>query len=81
MDKCDTCRLRYVCEEQAEFYCKEHNYINYTYDDRNIKDKFYWIYECKNRIQCPICGMSCNVASQIYRDYCGKCGARLYEKR
>jgi hypothetical protein len=36
-----------------------------------------WIYECRNRIRCPICGMSCNVDSHIYKNYCGNCGANM----
>lgn len=29
-EKCDTCRLRYVCEEQAEWICKHRNYSDYS---------------------------------------------------
>ena len=29
-EKCDTCRLRYVCEEQAEWICKHRNYCDYS---------------------------------------------------
>ena len=36
-----------------------------------------WIYECKNRIRCPVCGKSCNVDSHIYKNYCGFCGAKM----
>lgn len=36
-----------------------------------------WIYECRNRIRCPVCGMSCNVESHIYKNYCGNCGANM----
>lgn len=33
-EKCDSCRLRYVCEEQAEFICKQRNYCDYNPDPR-----------------------------------------------
>lgn len=32
MEKCDTCITRYVCEEQAEFICKQRNYCDYSPD-------------------------------------------------
>lgn len=32
-DKCSTCRLRYVCEEQAEFECRRRDFRDYVHDD------------------------------------------------
>lgn len=33
-EKCDTCKLRYVCTEQAEFDCKRYNYRDYYEDSQ-----------------------------------------------
>lgn len=43
-DFCDTCKLRYVCEEQAEFVCKDRNYSDYipeTDRERSCISKLY----------------------------------------
>ena len=36
-EKCDTCQLRYVCEEQAEFMCKQRNYCDYNPDRKMLQ--------------------------------------------
>ena len=37
-EKCDSCKLRYVCEEQAEFICKQRDYCDYS-PDRRMHEK------------------------------------------
>lgn len=32
IDKCSTCMLRYVCEDEAEHHCKTHNFSSYMLD-------------------------------------------------
>ena len=36
-EKCDSCKLRYVCEEQAAFICKQRNYCDYMPDSKILQ--------------------------------------------
>ena len=40
-EKCVTCMLRYVCQEQSEYYCKHDNYKDYIEDSSVLKGNNY----------------------------------------
>ena len=40
MDKCDTCTIRYVCEDQHEFNCMNNNYKYYNPESKTADSGF-----------------------------------------
>ena len=76
-EKCDSCKLRYVCEEQAEFMCKHNNYCDYSPDIvmPTITNKG------KKRLKpCPFCGGTPRAYKHknfLYGVTCQKCGAKV----
>lgn len=60
---CDSCLLRYNCDDMTMFVCKTSNFKNYIADDSKSA---YWktFYECSScgeisrqkRGKCPFCG-------------------------
>ena len=36
MEKCDTCILRYNCDEQTEFVCKHNDYCKYIGEEKQM---------------------------------------------
>lgn len=85
-EKCDTCRLRYVCEEQAEFICKSRNYCDY-HPESTTKSSVsndinkQWIVEKSGNyciVKCPVCGKdyACHYGMLQLQNfkYCPNCG-------
>lgn len=38
-EKCESCRLRYVCEDQAAFICKQRHYCDYSPDPKQVSSE------------------------------------------
>lgn len=56
-EMCDSCQLRYICSEQAEFECKRYNYRDYREDSLMVSKTVEGIKDIKTQ-ECvkKVCG-------------------------
>lgn len=88
-EKYDTCRLRYICERQAEFICKKRDHLDYIPDNEPtiemapiVHAKWIILNRNSNGNTRPVCS-ACNTyrlyawADYTRCNFCPNCGAKM----